>query len=389
MKLSRPYQLWAMFIVLLLLPALACGGLFGGEAEPPAEPLVETVVVVATPTPVPEPEPEPEEEAAAEDVPELEVPAASPGQPTVTALVSLNVRRGPGTNYEVVGALREGNSALILGSNPSRTWWKIECPGGMTECWVSAGHQFSTAENVADVPVAAVPPPPPSPTPVAVAEGHTPTATYPPATATYAAASTATAIATNPAAATEEAQTTPTPTYTSTPPAGPTATATPTGQAAPPTSTPTSQATPTSTYTPTPDGPPIAPFDGDSIQNPAVFVNFRPTGDRVLIYSNDISQPEGDFEDWVAFNTVASQSPTTRIWISVECNGYDEASEDRLRVTLWDGFEEQITMTARCGDVRRQFNLKPNHDYSARIHFQAGGPYYAQYTVTIDSRLNP
>lgn len=349
------------------------------EAEP--ETIVETIIVVATPTP--------EEEAAApEDVPEIEVPQAAPGEPTVIAQVDLNVRRGPSTAYDVVGALRAGNSARILGSNPARTWWKIECPGGSGECWVSGGHQFSRAENADNVAIAAVPP---APTQVATAVAqteatYTPTATVDPmATATPTVDPDATYTPTSTATATGAAgQATNTPTSTPTMQAGATATPTSTSQAGdppPPTNTPTY----TPTYTP-PAGPPIAPLDGDSIQNPALFVNFRPTGDRVLIYNNDISQPEGDIEDWVAFNTIASQSPNTRIWITVECNGYDQASEDRLRVTLWDGFEELLSMRASCGDVRRQLTVEPNHDYTARIHFQAGGPYYVQYNLTIDTR---
>ena len=361
------------FIILLSGFMIACAA-----TEPAAEPepVVETIIVVATPTP--------EEEAPApEDVPELEVPQAAPGEPTVTAVVDLNVRRGPSTAYDVVGSLRAGNSARILGSNPARTWWKIECPGGAGECWVSGGHQFSTAENAENVAVAAVPPAPTQP-PAAVAEAnatYTPTATVDPQ-------------ATPTATADPNAPPTHTPTATSAA-AQPTSTATAqAGDPPPPTATPTTQAgdppppTNTPTHTP-PAGPPIAPLDGDSIQNPALFVNFRPTGDRVLVYSNDISQPEGDIEDWVAFNTIASQSPNTRIWITVECDGYNQDSEDRVRVTLWDGFEELLSMRASCGDVRRQLTVEPNHDYKARIHFQAGGPYYVQYTLTIDSRQNP
>lgn len=254
------------FIILLSGFMIACTA-----TEPAAEPepIVETIIVVATPTP--------EEEAPApEDVPELEVPQAAPGEPTVTAVVDLNVRRGPSTAYDVVGSLRAGNSARILGSNPARTWWKIECPGGAGECWVSGGHQFSTAEYAENVAVAAVPPAPTQP-PTAIAEAGT---TYTPtATATTDPQATPTATA-------DPNQTsTPTPTSTATAQAGdPTPTATTqAGDPPPPTNTPT--------HTP-PAGPPIAPLDGDSIQNPALFVNFRPTGDRVLVYSNDISQPE-------------------------------------------------------------------------------------------------
>jgi hypothetical protein len=193
------------FIILLSGFMIACAA-----TEPAAapEPVVETIIVVATPTP--------EEEAPApEDLPELEVPQAAPGEPTVTAVVDLNVRRGPSTAYDVVGSLRAGNSARILGSNPGRTWWKIECPGGTGECWVSGGHQFSTAENAENVAVAAVPPAPTQP-PAAVAEAnatYTPTATVDPQA---------------------------TPTATADPNAPPTHTPTATSAAAQPTSTATS-----------------------------------------------------------------------------------------------------------------------------------------------------
>jgi len=168
-----------LMTMLVIILGVACTTT---EVAVESEPVVETIIVVATPTP--------EEEAPAlEDLPELEVPQAAPGEPTVTANVDLNVRRGPGTNYDVVGALRDGNSARILGSNPGRTWWKIECPGGAGECWVSGGHQFSTAENAENVPVAAIPPLP-TYTPTATATPYTPTATatvHATATATLAA----------------------------------------------------------------------------------------------------------------------------------------------------------------------------------------------------------
>jgi hypothetical protein len=89
----------------------------------------------------------------------------------------------------------------------------------------------------------------------------------------------------------------------------------------------------------------------------------------------------------VQFNTVASQSPTTRVWLSVSCDGYDAASEQWLRVTLWDGFNEQLTMNARCGDVDKQLTVTPNHTYSARIHFSgSAAPYYVQYSLTVRGR---
>ena len=93
-----------VLLFLMALTTLACG--LGGGTEPeatapvtvPTDPaVVTTIIVVATPTLA-------EEVPAAADVPTLSAPTAQPGSPTMTALVSLNVRTGPGTNYPIVGA---------------------------------------------------------------------------------------------------------------------------------------------------------------------------------------------------------------------------------------------------------------------------------------------
>ena len=151
-----------LFIALLALPTLACSVLGGGDepAAPtvtlPAQveaPTQTPVIIIATPTPA-------EEQPPAADVPEMSAPTAEPGQPTMITLVDLNVRQGPGTNYGVVGALRGGSSALIVGRSPDGAWWKIACPPGSgTECWSSALPNYSSSANAQNVPVAAVPPP--------------------------------------------------------------------------------------------------------------------------------------------------------------------------------------------------------------------------------------
>jgi len=242
---STPVRLLLPFL-LLLLTTLACG--LPGAEPVAAPPEVVTVVVIATDvviaTEAPREEPLPgepvlsseEEETAVTDAPVLELPPVSAGQPTMTALVDLNVRRGPGTGYAIVGVLRAGSSAPVIGRNNNGTWWKIDCPPGVSgDCWVSGGHQFSTAENVTNVLVVAAPPLPTHSASTATPE-YTPSATatpYAAATATYYAAATATqyaaATATAAAAATAAATMTPytEPTYTYTPTIEPTYTYTP------------------------------------------------------------------------------------------------------------------------------------------------------------------
>jgi hypothetical protein len=87
----------------------------------------------------------------------------------VTVDVNLNVRTGPGTNYDRVGSLPAGTTVEILGRNASSSWWQIPYPdaaGG--KAWISAG--YGTATNTENVPVVEAPAapapaaPPPAPT---------------------------------------------------------------------------------------------------------------------------------------------------------------------------------------------------------------------------------
>ncbi len=81
-----------------------------------------------------------------------------PGTPTMITKVDLNVRRGPSTEYDVVIALRAGESAPIIGRSPNGNWWKIQCPTGYSgECWSSAKDPYSYATDAENVPVAPVP----------------------------------------------------------------------------------------------------------------------------------------------------------------------------------------------------------------------------------------
>lgn len=227
---ALPVRTLFLLISLLSLAALACNLPGGGDesldpSQLTATSLVATITAQASSSDASPTAEAPDaaqdtptaasEQPPAEDAPTMAPPpTAEPGEPTMTTLVDLNVRRGPGVNYDVVGALRAGSSARIIGRDPAGSWWKIECPPGTgSECWSSALPQYSSAENAENVPVAPIPPPPThTPTP-------TPTSTNTP---------------------------TPTATVTSTP--SPTTDATPSSTYTP---TPTVEATPTATYTPT------------------------------------------------------------------------------------------------------------------------------------------
>lgn len=131
---------------------------------PPVEPPV--IVEAATPTAIalisPSATPEPP-------------PTPVSTQPMVTTLGSLNVRGGPGTDYDVIGRLTQGQTLPITGRNNEGTWWQVAFPPGSNERgWVSASAQFTAASNAATVPVVQAPP---RPTPVVPTA--TPTAALP------------------------------------------------------------------------------------------------------------------------------------------------------------------------------------------------------------------
>jgi len=132
--------------------------------------------VVATPdTPTLQGEPQDEAPglstltvAAATDV------MSAPGGASVTVDVDLNVRTGPGANYERVGWLAAGTRIAIIGRSTSGDWWQIpypDAPDGVA--WIAAGYGRATGTQ--DVPVVEAPPMPTLSVPTA-----TPTSAAPP-----------------------------------------------------------------------------------------------------------------------------------------------------------------------------------------------------------------
>jgi uncharacterized protein YraI len=91
-------------------------------------------------------------------------PSATPCNPMVVANSAVNVRSGPGTVYDIVGALTQNASAAVSGKSSDGTWWYIDLPsvsGG--HGWVSGSVVTASCIPAALVVVAAPPTPlPPS-----------------------------------------------------------------------------------------------------------------------------------------------------------------------------------------------------------------------------------
>lgn len=92
-----------------------------------------------------------------------ELPTLTPTLPSALVVAfpkeqTVNCRFGPGIAYAVVGELRPGKQAEVIGKNPDLTWWYVRNPGDpSTTCWLASDFT-DTEGNIDVIPVATAPP---------------------------------------------------------------------------------------------------------------------------------------------------------------------------------------------------------------------------------------
>jgi uncharacterized protein YraI len=80
------------------------------------------------------------------------VPLPASGDPLLTAVFVVNIRSGPGTQFQVLGKLDQGQQAEIVGASADGLWWVIKLDGvNNNQGWVAAA--YVQAQNVATVPI--------------------------------------------------------------------------------------------------------------------------------------------------------------------------------------------------------------------------------------------
>lgn len=179
-------RIWIVLGIAIALVALsACAGQANrGPAGTPIPTKTLRPTFTHTPekptlTPTPEPPtatPTPEEPTAT-PVPPTPEPTATPEAATFTVTsATLNVRSGPGTNYGIIGQIRQGQTFPITGKNPAGNWWQFDYNG--RSGWVSG--QLVRVTNSQLVQVAANIPAAPTARPQPTAAPR-PAATQPPA----------------------------------------------------------------------------------------------------------------------------------------------------------------------------------------------------------------
>ncbi len=135
--------------------------------EDPARPEGEAVVGDDASQPVPVDEPAGEEEV---EVVVVEEPPAVPAEVLINS--AMNVRGGPGTNYNIVGGANQGERYPVTGKSNDGTWWQIDYNSQVgwvfSELVTSTGvESVQVAQNIPAPPPTAVPAPvaPPAPEP--------------------------------------------------------------------------------------------------------------------------------------------------------------------------------------------------------------------------------
>lgn len=180
-------RIWTLLGIAFVLVAVSACALETANRQPVGTPIPTKtlrptfthtpVKPTLTPTPAPPTETPTPEEPTATPVPPTPEPTATSEAATFTVTsATLNVRSGPGTNYGIIGQIRQGQTFLITGKNPAGNWWQFDYNGRAG--WVSGGLVRVTNGQV--VPVAANIPAAPTARPQPTAAPR-PAATQPPA----------------------------------------------------------------------------------------------------------------------------------------------------------------------------------------------------------------
>jgi uncharacterized protein YraI len=228
-----------------------------------------------------------------------EVPVIGGGGVTAIIQQQLNVRSGPGTDFNSVGTLNPQDVVTLTGKDANGTWLQIDFSSGPEgKGWLSAA--FVQANGVENLPI--------------VTSGNVIVGTGTP------------------------------------------------------------------TVIPSLSVPTVIPaaMDNDSANHPLASVIFNPVGTRTMIFSGDVSAPNGDTEDWVGFTPYGAL-----VALNLQCSGSDSLEVDILENNL------PLSVNIVCDDQIKAIAVQPTQSFL--VHLQAipssGSLQYINYTLTI--KANP
>ena len=111
-------------------------------------------------------------------------------------------------------------------------------------------------------------------------------------------------------------------------------------------------------------------------------VSFSASGTHQYTYSSQVSAPQGDPEDWLAFTPYAVNRPDARLVFSLACTG-----NGTLTVELWQGASQVPGWGAlACGDLDKSITLPAGQEYALRLAPAAGaGLRLVDYILTVQN----
>ena len=133
------------------------------------------------------------------------------------------------------------------------------------------------------------------------------------------------------------------------------------------------------TLTPTSFSP--AAGDGDSEQNPAVRLEFSPSGAESFSYSSDLSSPNGDDADWVTFIPYVPTPEAGYVYLRLKCEGNGGITASLRK----DGLPLPDSPQLLCGQYGLAVKVLGGQTYTLVLRADgSGGPLrYVAYTLTI------
>lgn len=135
--------------------------------------------------------------------------------------------------------------------------------------------------------------------------------------------------------------------------------------------------------TPSPTAFSAAALDGDSEQNPAIRQVFSPSEARELTFSSDLSAPNGDLTDWVAFTPYEPTNQATYVYLKLECSGNGGITA----ILEKDGLPVPETRPLVCGNYDFALRVLGGQEYQLVLNADGSGGTlrYTRYTLTIKS----
>lgn len=119
--------------------------------------------------------------------------------------------------------------------------------------------------------------------------------------------------------------------------------------------------------------PPVAPFDNDSADNPAVDEFLSITNTREIVYTDQISAEAGDREDFVVFELPNNSNPDQRIQVAIDCAVFgDENVFARVELLNVDGNDTKAAPGSPidCNEGEVNVTVRNDQVQLARIFVQ-------------------